>query len=73
MCGGGGLLRPLAPGGEQEVREDEDCKNTGWKLAFILLVHSACVVDMARMPQCHVGEAAFVVCMCVFATHNLDE
>lgn len=26
--GYGGGLRPLAPGGEQQVREDEDYKNT---------------------------------------------
>lgn len=35
-------LRPLAPGGVQEVREDEDYKNTGSQLALVLL-HGASV------------------------------
>lgn len=39
----GGGLRPLAPGGEQQVREDEDYKNTSRHLALVLLVHSASV------------------------------
>lgn len=40
----------MAPGGVQQVREDEDYKNTSRQLALVLPVHSVSVCGRYSLP-----------------------
>lgn len=58
-----GGLRPLAPGGEQQVREHGDYKNTRRQLALVL---TACNTSMWWIDLvCHSSTGCGSVCVCV--------
>ena len=55
----------MAPGGEQQVREDEDYKNTSRQLALVLPAHSVSVCGGYSSPATVPQDVEECVCVCV--------
>ena len=55
----------MAPGGEQQVREDEDYKNTSRQLVLVLPTHSVSVCGGCSLPATVPQDVEECVCVCM--------